>query len=254
VTVQELCLLQECLAAGDFPASGTAVLWTHFLNLPVTLSTRNLSTKFTHTRPLILRAWSVKATIARSPSTLSLSTTNFFYLPSPLPSCSRVRRAPAFEALLAAIELPGPPNHATFFSRGSKRLSSTWRRYVEPRVITWGINNSADLAAQMYVVILLLQLLYPRALCFGVLFNWPCPFTNNGVQTSDPSPLDAIREQTSKIEDWLDTISEPLKPYVEFWGASMIFRSAKLPLPREMWQLLMIEEEHSSLLLYEQYS
>lgn len=32
--------------------------------------------------------------------------------------------------------------------------------------------------------------------------------------TSDPSPLDAIREQTSKIEDWLDTISDPVKPYV----------------------------------------
>ena len=30
--------------------------------------------------------------------------------------------------------------------------------------------------------------------------------------TSDPSPLDAIREQTSKIEDWLDTYSEPIKP------------------------------------------
>lgn len=32
--------------------------------------------------------------------------------------------------------------------------------------------------------------------------------------TSDPSPLDAIREQTSKIEDWLDTMSDPVKPYV----------------------------------------
>lgn len=32
--------------------------------------------------------------------------------------------------------------------------------------------------------------------------------------TSDPSPLDAIREQTSKIEDWLDTLSDPVKPYV----------------------------------------
>ena len=32
--------------------------------------------------------------------------------------------------------------------------------------------------------------------------------------TNDPSPLDAIREQTSKIEDWLDTLSEPVKPYV----------------------------------------
>lgn len=30
--------------------------------------------------------------------------------------------------------------------------------------------------------------------------------------TNDPSPLDQIREQTSKIEDWLDTISDPLKP------------------------------------------
>lgn len=31
---------------------------------------------------------------------------------------------------------------------------------------------------------------------------------------SDPSPLDTIREQTSKIEDILDTWSEPIKPYV----------------------------------------
>ena len=32
--------------------------------------------------------------------------------------------------------------------------------------------------------------------------------------TSDPSPLDQIREQTSKIEDWLNTLGEPLKPSV----------------------------------------
>lgn len=32
--------------------------------------------------------------------------------------------------------------------------------------------------------------------------------------TNDPSPLDAIREQTSKIEDWLDTLSDPVKPCV----------------------------------------
>ncbi|OJD26745.1 hypothetical protein ACJ73_01871 [Blastomyces percursus] len=31
--------------------------------------------------------------------------------------------------------------------------------------------------------------------------------------TSDPSPLDAIREQTSKIEDWLDTLSDPIRPH-----------------------------------------
>ena len=30
--------------------------------------------------------------------------------------------------------------------------------------------------------------------------------------TNDPSPLEAIREQTSKLEDWLDTIAEPIKP------------------------------------------
>ena len=30
--------------------------------------------------------------------------------------------------------------------------------------------------------------------------------------TNDPSPLDSIREQTSKIEDWLDTMAEPIKP------------------------------------------
>jgi hypothetical protein len=30
---------------------------------------------------------------------------------------------------------------------------------------------------------------------------------------SDSSPLAAIREQTSKIEDLMDTVSEPLKPY-----------------------------------------
>jgi len=31
---------------------------------------------------------------------------------------------------------------------------------------------------------------------------------------SNASPLDTIREQTSKIEDFLDTFSEPIKPYV----------------------------------------
>lgn len=30
--------------------------------------------------------------------------------------------------------------------------------------------------------------------------------------TGDPSPLDQIREQTSKIEDFLTTMGEPLKP------------------------------------------
>ncbi|KAI9767206.1 MAG: hypothetical protein M1840_005806 [Geoglossum simile] len=40
--------------------------------------------------------------------------------------------------------------------------------------------------------------------------------------TNDPSPLDAIREQTSKIEDWLDTISDPIRPYLPAIGRFLI--------------------------------
>ncbi|KAI5798767.1 SURF4 family-domain-containing protein [Pyronema domesticum] len=40
--------------------------------------------------------------------------------------------------------------------------------------------------------------------------------------TSDPSPLDAIRTQTSKIEDMLDTIAEPIKPYLPAIGRFLI--------------------------------
>jgi len=36
--------------------------------------------------------------------------------------------------------------------------------------------------------------------------------SSNTAATSDPSPLDQIREQTSKIEDFFDSISEPIKP------------------------------------------
>lgn len=32
--------------------------------------------------------------------------------------------------------------------------------------------------------------------------------------TNDPSPLEQIREQTSKIEEWLDTAADPIKPCV----------------------------------------
>lgn len=41
--------------------------------------------------------------------------------------------------------------------------------------------------------------------------------------TSDPSPLDAIREQTSKIEDWLDTLADPVKPYVPCSSVTLCF-------------------------------
>ncbi|KAI9734121.1 MAG: hypothetical protein M1818_006676 [Claussenomyces sp. TS43310] len=39
---------------------------------------------------------------------------------------------------------------------------------------------------------------------------------------NDPSSLDAIREQTSKIEDFLDTLSEPVKPYLPAIGRFLI--------------------------------
>lgn len=45
---------------------------------------------------------------------------------------------------------------------------------------------------------------------------------SNQAGTNDPSPLDAIREQTSKIEDWLDTVSDPLKPYLPAIGRFLI--------------------------------
>ena len=40
--------------------------------------------------------------------------------------------------------------------------------------------------------------------------------------TNDPSPLDAIRQQTSKIEDWLDSVSDPVKPYLPAIGRFLI--------------------------------
>lgn len=39
---------------------------------------------------------------------------------------------------------------------------------------------------------------------------------------SNSSPLDAIRAQTSKIEDFLDTFSDPIKPYVTFLLQSIL--------------------------------
>jgi len=40
--------------------------------------------------------------------------------------------------------------------------------------------------------------------------------------TSDPSPLDALRAQTNKLEEILDTISEPVKPYLPAIGRFLI--------------------------------
>jgi len=48
----------------------------------------------------------------------------------------------------------------------------------------------------------------------GYHLNNQNPFGNSSRPdaSADPSPLDAIRKQTSKIEDLLDQVSEPIKP------------------------------------------
>jgi hypothetical protein len=46
---------------------------------------------------------------------------------------------------------------------------------------------------------------------------------------NDPSPLDAIREQTGKIEDFLDTLSDPIKPYVATHSTGHETPPLKLP-------------------------
>jgi len=54
---------------------------------------------------------------------------------------------------------------------------------------------------------------------YGMSSNQPNRFGGGGgynatraEATNDPSPLEQIRAQTSKIEDYLDSASEPLKP------------------------------------------
>ncbi len=42
----------------------------------------------------------------------------------------------------------------------------------------------------------------------------PSPFGGQAEDKTEQSPLDAIRQQTSRIEDLLDTLSEPIKPCV----------------------------------------
>ncbi|KAI1333147.1 SURF4 family-domain-containing protein [Xylariaceae sp. FL0255] len=48
------------------------------------------------------------------------------------------------------------------------------------------------------------------------------PFGGPKADGADPSPLDAIRAQTSKIEDFLDSISGPVKPYLPAIGRFLI--------------------------------
>lgn len=46
--------------------------------------------------------------------------------------------------------------------------------------------------------------------------------SRSDATTSDPNPLDALREQTSKVEDFLDTVSDPIKPYLPAIGRFLI--------------------------------
>ncbi|KAI0486513.1 SURF4 family-domain-containing protein [Xylaria cf. heliscus] len=48
------------------------------------------------------------------------------------------------------------------------------------------------------------------------------PFGGPKLDGGDPSPLDAIRAQTSKLEDILDSVSEPVKPYLPAIGRFLI--------------------------------
>ena len=52
--------------------------------------------------------------------------------------------------------------------------------------------------------------------------NAPNPFGGPSMTENEPSALDAIRQQTSKIEDVLDNISEPIKPYLPAIGRFLI--------------------------------
>ncbi|KAL2165225.1 hypothetical protein VTH06DRAFT_521 [Thermothelomyces fergusii] len=50
----------------------------------------------------------------------------------------------------------------------------------------------------------------------------PSPFDGPNGDKSAQSPLDAIREQTSKIEDLMGAVSEPIKPYLPAIGRFLI--------------------------------
>lgn len=91
--------------------------------------------------------------------------------------------------------------------------------------------RSPRLSSKLYKTVLLLVHSFTMAQIRGTAnyhlgnqgaFGGP----NRNEATTDPSPLDAIREQTSKIEDMLDTLAEPLKPYVV-----SLFTSCVAPLP-----------------------
>lgn len=50
----------------------------------------------------------------------------------------------------------------------------------------------------------------------------------------EPSPFDAIRQYTSKLEDILDTAAEPVKPYVSSPRRGFLLRAAMTMIPRAL--------------------
>ncbi|TDZ29915.1 Surfeit locus protein 4-like protein [Colletotrichum sidae] len=61
-----------------------------------------------------------------------------------------------------------------------------------------------------------------RGPSYGLGAGGPPSFGGSSADNAESSPLDVIRQQTNKIEDLLDTLSEPLKPYLPAIGRFLI--------------------------------
>ncbi|TQN64558.1 Surfeit locus protein 4-like protein [Colletotrichum shisoi] len=61
-----------------------------------------------------------------------------------------------------------------------------------------------------------------RGPSYGLGAGGPASFGGPSADNSESSPLDMIRQQTSKIEDLLDSVSEPVKPYLPAIGRFLI--------------------------------
>ncbi|ROT39756.1 surfeit locus protein [Sodiomyces alkalinus F11] len=61
-----------------------------------------------------------------------------------------------------------------------------------------------------------------RGPSYGLGVGGPPTFGGPSMETSEPGALDTIRQYTSKIEDLLDTVSEPVKPYLPAIGRFLI--------------------------------
>ncbi|KAG7144418.1 hypothetical protein D7B24_000522 [Verticillium nonalfalfae] len=61
-----------------------------------------------------------------------------------------------------------------------------------------------------------------RGPSYGMGVGQPSFGGPSSQDSSDSSPLDVIRQQTSKIEDLLDSVSEPIRPYLPAIGRFLI--------------------------------